>query len=54
MGKSGPPGLSSAERADMWYRWKADYRMREIARALRCDHGTIRLWVPKTHAASGK
>jgi IS30 family transposase len=26
----------------MWRRWKAGYRMREIARALRCDHGSIR------------
>lgn len=42
MGRPGPAGLSSAERADMWCRWKAGYRMREIARALRCDHGSIR------------
>jgi IS30 family transposase len=26
----------------MWRRWKAGCRMREIARALRCDHGSIR------------
>src|SRR3954452_14091233 len=42
MARPGPAGLSSAERADMWCRWKAGYRMREIARALRCDHGSIR------------
>lgn len=42
MGRHGPAGLSPAERADMWCRWKAGYRMREIARALRCDHGSIR------------
>lgn len=42
MGRPGPAGLSSAERTDMWCRWKAGYRMREIARALRCDHGSIR------------
>ena len=42
MAKPGPAGLSSAERADMWRRWKSGYRMREIARALRCDHGSIR------------
>ena len=42
MGRPGPAGLSSAARADMWRRWKAGYRMREIARALRWDHGSIR------------
>ena len=42
MGRPGPAGLSSAERTDMWRRWKAGHRMREIARALRCDHGSIR------------
>ena len=40
MGRGGSTGLSSAERAEMWCRWKAGYRMREIARALRCDHGS--------------
>ena len=42
MGRPGPAGLSSAKKTDMWRRWKAGYRMREIARALRCDHGSIR------------
>lgn len=42
MGRPGPAGLSSAEKTDMWRRWKAGSRMREIARALRCDHGSIR------------
>ena len=42
MGRLGPAGLSSTEKADMWRRWKAGHRMREIARALRCDHGSIR------------
>ena len=42
MARPGPAGLSSADKADMWRRWKAGYRMREIARALRCDHGSIR------------
>ena len=42
MARPGPAGLSSADRADMWCRWKARYRMQEIARALRCDHGSIR------------
>src|SRR5436190_16911068 len=42
MRRPGPAGLSSAERADMWRRWKAGYRMREIPRELRCDHGSIR------------
>lgn len=35
-------GLSDSQRTEMWCRWKAGYRMREIARALRVDHGSIR------------
>jgi len=42
MRRYGPPGLSSAERADMWYRWRAGYHVREIARAFGRDHGSIR------------
>jgi IS30 family transposase len=42
MRRYGPPGLSSAERADMWCRWKAGYHLREIARAFGRDHGSIR------------
>src|SRR5271165_3002504 len=42
MGRRGPPGLSPAERADMWCRWKAGYHLREIARAFGRDHGSIR------------
>jgi IS30 family transposase len=42
MGRRGPPGLSLAERADMWCRWKAGYHVREIARAFGRDHGSIR------------
>src|ERR1017187_3609681 len=42
MGRRGPPGLSLAERADMWSRWKAGYHVREIARAFGRDHGSIR------------
>lgn len=42
MRRYGPPGLSTAERADMWCRWKAGYHVREIARAFGRDHGSIR------------
>jgi IS30 family transposase len=42
MGRRGPAGLSSTERADMWSRWKAGYHVREIARAFGRDHGSIR------------
>jgi IS30 family transposase len=41
MRRYGPPGLSSAERADMWCRWRAGYHVREIARAFGRDHGSI-------------
>ena len=41
MRRYGPPGLSSAERADMWSRWRAGYHVREIARAFGRDHGSI-------------
>lgn len=34
--------LSSAERDDMWCRWKAGNHVREIARAFGRDHGSIR------------
>ena len=42
MRRYGPVGLSSAERADIWCRWKAGYHVREIARAFGRDHGSIR------------
>ena len=42
MRRYGPAGLSSAQRADMWCRWKAGYHLREIARAFGRDHGSIR------------
>ena len=42
MRRYGPEGLSSAERADMWSRWKAGYHVRQIARAFGRDHGSIR------------
>jgi len=42
MRRYGPPGLSSAERADRWCRWKAGYHVREIARTFGRDHGSIR------------
>src|ERR1035438_2371332 len=42
MRRYGPPGLSSAERADMWCRWKAGCHLREIARAFGRDPGSIR------------
>jgi IS30 family transposase len=42
MRQHGPPGLSAAERVDMWSRWRAGYHVREIARAFGRDHGSIR------------
>lgn len=42
MGLSGPPGLSVEQQASLWSRWKAGYLMRDIGRALRVDHGSIR------------
>lgn len=42
MGRRGPAGLSSTEKADLWSRWKAGYHVREIARAFGRDHGSIR------------
>src|ERR1700690_18190 len=42
MGLSGPPGLSAEQQASLWSRWKAGYPMRDIGRALRVDHGSIR------------
>ena len=42
MRRYGPPGLSAAERVDMWPRWRAGYHVREIARAFGRDHGSIR------------
>src|SRR5688572_5289364 len=42
IGRGGSTGLSSTQRVEMWSRWKAGYRIREIARALRFDHGSIR------------
>jgi len=42
IGRGGSTGLSSALRVEMWSHWKAGYRIREIARALKFDHGSIR------------
>src|ERR1017187_6590261 len=42
MGRRGPAGLSPAERANMWSRWKAGHHVREIVRAFGRDHGSIR------------
>ena len=42
MGRRGPAGLSEAQRAAIWRRWKLGQRMREIARAVDRDHGVIR------------
>jgi len=42
IGRGGSTGLSSAQRVEMWSHWKAGYRIREIARALKFDHGSIR------------
>jgi len=42
MGLSGPPGLSAEQQASLWSRWKTGYPMRDIGRALRVDHGSIR------------
>jgi hypothetical protein len=54
MGRRGPPGLSPAERADMLWRWKAGYHVREIARAFgdaamsdlfELSNGDISMWI---------
>jgi hypothetical protein len=42
MGRHGPPGLSSSERAELWSRWKAGCHVRQIARAFGRDHGRVR------------
>src|ERR1700676_884693 len=34
-------GLSAAEKADIWHRWKAGESLHEIGRAFGKDHGSI-------------
>ena len=41
MSRPGPAGPSEAQRGDMWCQWKAGHGMRDIARALGLDHGSI-------------
>jgi IS30 family transposase len=41
MRRYGAPGLSSAQRVDMWCRWRAGYPIAQIARAFGRDHGSI-------------
>jgi IS30 family transposase len=40
--RPGPPGLSDEQRAETWRRWKSGQGVREIGRALRFDHGSVR------------
>ena len=42
MRRYGPAGLSAEQRTEMWNRWQAGFPMREIARALSLDPGSIR------------
>lgn len=42
MRRYGPAGLSAEQRTELWDRWQAGVHMREIARALSVDHGSIR------------
>ena len=42
MGSRGPAGLSKGQQESLWSRWKAGYPMRDIGRALRVDHGSVR------------
>lgn len=42
MSRPGPAGLSAAQKAYMWRQWKSGQAMRDIARALCLDHGSIR------------
>ena len=42
MGSRGPAGLTAAQRAMLWERWQCGHGMRDIARALKVDHGSIR------------
>ena len=37
--------LSSAQRAEMWRRWKAGQSQHEIGRALGRGHGSIHFWL---------
>jgi IS30 family transposase len=49
MRRYGPPGLSTADRVDMWCRWKAGYHVREIARAFARNHGSRRHCAERSH-----
>ena len=40
--KEGRPGLTDAQKTDMWHRWKAGYSMREIGQALSRSQPPIR------------
>ena len=42
MGSRGPAGLTTAQREMLWERWQCGHGMRDIARALKVDHGSIR------------
>lgn len=41
MGQMGRPGLSAAQKADLWHRWKQGQSLSEIGRALGTHAGSI-------------
>lgn len=47
MRRYGAPGLSSAQRVDMWCRWRAGYPIAQIARTFGRDHGSIGSLLPR-------
>ena len=42
MGNRGPAGLTAAQRKLLWESWQCGHGMRDIAGALKVDHGSIR------------